>query len=49
MAHAFDVAGSGAFGSSRRFAARRRGIDWRVVAMTAVCAVLLIAMLGQPI
>lgn len=48
MAHIFSPAGSSAFGSGRRFARRSKGIDWRVVALTALSAVLFIAMLGRP-
>ena len=49
MAHVFSPAGSTAFTPGRRFGRRRRAmVDWRVVAMTAVSAVTLIAMLGRP-
>lgn len=44
MAHVFSPAGS-----SRRFGRRARGIDWRVVAMTAASAITVIAMMGRPI
>ena len=27
---------------------RRRGIDWRVVGMVAICAILLVAMMARP-
>ena len=39
---------TGVSGPGRRFGSRRRGVDWRVVALTALCAVLFIAMLGRP-
>ena len=48
MAYPFDVAGNSAFGVRRRFQHRRRGVNWRVVALTACSAVGLIAMMGHP-
>ena len=49
MSHRFTPAGSTAFGRSRGLARRARGIDWRVVAITAASAVTVIAMLGRPL
>ena len=47
MAFVFSAGSSGP-GGARRFSPRRRGVDWRVVALTAVSAVLFIAMLARP-
>ena len=49
MAHVFSPSGSSAFGSARRLGRRARGIDWRVVAMTAASAITVIAMMGRPL
>ena len=49
MAHVFSPTGSSAFGSGRRLGRRAKGIDWRVVAMTAASAITFIAMMGRPI
>lgn len=47
MAFVFPAGLSGP-GSTRRLGFRRRIVDWRVVALTALCAVLFIAMLARP-
>ena len=47
MAYVF-APGPSAYGSGRRLSIRRKGVDWRVVALTAACAVMLILMLGRP-
>ena len=48
MAYLFPAGASGS-GATRRFGPRRRGVDWRVVALTALSAVIFIAMLARPI
>ena len=47
MAYVF-APGPSASGAGRRLGLRRKGVDWRVVAVTAMSAVLLILMLGRP-
>ena len=49
MAHVFSPAGSSAFGAGRRARRVSGGVDWRVVLMTGVSAVLVIIMLGGPL
>ena len=35
-------------GFGRRLSTRRRGVDWRIVAMTAASGVVFVAMLARP-
>ena len=39
---------SSASGFGRRLSTRRRGVDWRVVALTAASGVTFVAMLARP-